>query len=232
MFLGFWNTAKANKENILYTIVTIFLLERVRRGWNRIGERGRSLDLPAEVIERRQHGFAFRAAALYALPLLLPTVKYFYRSIDELARYVGGLEVLSNLWALALVALVVEGFLSVLIYNLLGIYVERMNSALGFFGAIGRSVVDGSRLAVNAGRARVRAGVSAGVLASEGVGRRIVTGTRMVGAGLADGSLQAAAWLLSGVRRGPVRLAGTARRLPARACRLVASRRAAFKQVS
>jgi hypothetical protein len=26
MFLGLWNTARANKENIFYTILTIFLL--------------------------------------------------------------------------------------------------------------------------------------------------------------------------------------------------------------
>jgi len=47
--------------------------------------------------------------------------------------------------------LATELFLAVVIYNLLGIYVERMNGALGFFRKIGRSVVDGSRLAVQAG---------------------------------------------------------------------------------
>jgi hypothetical protein len=132
-------------------------------------------------------------------------------------------------WALAGVALVVEGFLAVLIYNLLGIYVDRMNAALGFFRAIGRSVVDGSRLAVNAGRARIHAGASAGVRASEDVGRGIVTGARMVGTGLVQGTREAVVWSLAAARRSPRRLAGVARVVPERARRLLASQLAVFK---
>lgn len=199
MLLGFWNTAKANKENIIYTVLTIFLLERVRRGWNRIAARARAANLPAEDAERRQQWFAFRAALLYALPLVLPGVKYFYRSVDELSGYVHGLGVLSSLWALAAVTLATEALLAVVIYNLLGIYIERMNAALGFFRSMGRSVVDGSKLAVDAARAGARASASAG----ESVGRGIVTGARMVGDGLlcAGRDLALAAWRLPGRAR-------------------------------
>jgi len=148
---GFFSVARANKENILYTIVTIFLLERVRRGWNRIDARGRNQNQARDTVERRQQWFMFGAAFLYALPFVVPVVKYLYRSVDELSGYVPGLVVLSSVWAFALVALATELFLAVVIYNLLGIYVDRMNSALGFFRKIGRSVVDGSKLAVQAG---------------------------------------------------------------------------------
>jgi hypothetical protein len=148
MFLGIWNTARANKENIFYTILTIFLLERVRRGWNRIEEKGRARNATGDEIERKQQTFTFGAALLYALLFLLPAVKYVYRSIDELSQYVSGLAVLDNLWAFFAVLLLTEALLAIVIYNLLGIYVERMNGALGLFRKLGRSVVDGSRVAV------------------------------------------------------------------------------------
>jgi hypothetical protein len=150
MVFGLWNKARANKENIFYTVLTIFLLERVRRGWNRIESRGRGQNLGIEEIERRQHSFVFRAALLYALPFLLPLVKYVYRSIEELTQFVPGLSALYNVWALLVVVVVTEAVLAVVLYNLLGIYVERMNSALGFFRKLGRSVVDGSKVAAQA----------------------------------------------------------------------------------
>jgi len=149
MFFGIWDKARANKENIFYTILTIFLLERVRRGWNRIEDKGRAGNRSSDEIERRQQTFTFAAALLYALPFLLPTVKYIYRSIDELSQYVGGLAVLNNVWAFFVVLVLAQALLSVIIYNLLGIYVDRMNGALGFFKKLGRSVVDGSRVAVH-----------------------------------------------------------------------------------
>ncbi|MGD8414327.1 MAG: hypothetical protein PVF33_08850 [Candidatus Latescibacterota bacterium] len=150
MFFGIWDKARANKENIFYTIVTIFLLERVRRGWNRIEAKGKTNNCSAEEIERRQQTFTFGAALLYALPFLLPAVKYVYRSIAELSLYVPGLSVLNNLWAFFVVLILAEALLSLIIYNLLGIYVERMNGALGFFKKLGRSVVDGSKVAAHA----------------------------------------------------------------------------------
>ena len=150
MFFGIWNKARANKENIFYTILTIFLLERVRRGWNRIETKGRTDNHSVDEIERRQQTFTFTAAVLYALPFLLPAVKYIYRSIAELSQYVPGLSVLNNVWAFFAIVIAVEVLLSILIYNLLGIYVEHMNAALGFFRKLGRSVVDGSRVAVHA----------------------------------------------------------------------------------
>ncbi|MCK5408323.1 MAG: hypothetical protein KAJ37_12730 [Candidatus Krumholzibacteria bacterium] len=148
MFFGIWNTARANKENIFYSILTIFLLERVRRGWNRIEARGRENNLSALEITRKQQTFTFNAALLYALPFLLPTVKYIFRSMDELSQYVSGLAALNNVWVFVGLLVLTEALLSIVIYNLLGIYVERMNGALGFFKKIGRSVVDGSRVAV------------------------------------------------------------------------------------
>jgi hypothetical protein len=149
MLFGIWDKARANKENIFYTILTIFLLERVRRGWNRIEADGKSGNRTPDEIERKQQTFTFGAALLYALPFLLPTVKYIYRSISELSQYVSGLSVLNNLWAFFVVLLLTETLLSILIYNLLGIYIERMNGALGFFRKLGRSVVDGSKVAVH-----------------------------------------------------------------------------------
>lgn len=176
MFLGIWDKARANKENIFYTILTIFLLERVRRGWNRIESRGKADKRPAGEIERRQQTFTFGAALLYALPFLLPTVKYIYRSIAELSEYVGGLTALNNVWAFVAVVVAVEALLSLVIYNLLGIYVERMNGALGLFRKLGRSVVDGSRVAVHTvgveAPARVYGGVRGAVVATAGSAAR------------------------------------------------------------
>jgi len=160
--IGILNTARANKENIFYTILTVFLLERVRRGWNRIDSRGREHNLDTGVIERRQQNFAFRASCLYAVPLVIPAVKYIYRSVGELAQYVDGLSALSSIWAFAGVVIITEVFLAVVIYNLLGIYVERMNGALGFFRTIGRSVRDGSKLAAQTGGSVANATVRAG----------------------------------------------------------------------
>lgn len=148
MFIGIWDRARANKENIFYTVLTIFLLERVRRGWNRIGDKGKATNRSTQEIERKQQWFTYRAALLYALPFVLPAVKYIYRSMDELSQYVNGLSVLNGLWAFFVILVLTEGFLSIIIYNLLGIYVERMNGALGFFRKLGRSVVDGSKTAV------------------------------------------------------------------------------------
>jgi hypothetical protein len=97
--LGVWNTARANKENILYAIVTIVLLERVRTGWNRLETEGRRRGLIASDIERRQSRFLVKAAVLYGLLLVLPVVKYIFRSIEELSWTVEGLAVLKSMWA-------------------------------------------------------------------------------------------------------------------------------------
>jgi hypothetical protein len=75
-----------------------------------------------------------------------------------------------------------ELFLSIVIYNLLGIYVDRMNGALGFFRKIGRSVVDGSRIAVAVGGQaprRVAVGVRDAVRDAARAGRVVlaVSGT-------------------------------------------------------
>jgi hypothetical protein len=163
MFFGIWDKARANKENIFYTIVTIFLLERVRRGWNRIEAKGKSNNHSADEIERRQQTFTFGAALLYSLPFLLPTVKYVYRSIAELSQYVHGLTALNNVWAFFAVLILAEAVLSIIIYNLLGIYVDRMNGALGFFKHLGRSVVDGSKVAVYAVGVEAPARIYSGV---------------------------------------------------------------------
>ncbi|MEE9270324.1 MAG: hypothetical protein V3V49_08680 [Candidatus Krumholzibacteria bacterium] len=148
MFFGFWNSARANKENILYAIVTVLLFERVRTGWNKLASSGRRDGLPVERVEKRQRRLVVKASLLYALPLLLPVIKYIYRSIEELAWSVPGLLVLKSTWAFWGLLLVTECFLALVLYHLLKIYVERMNVAIGFFKAMGRNVVDGFRPAV------------------------------------------------------------------------------------
>ena len=174
MFFGIWDKARANKENIFYTILTIFLLERVRRGWNRIESKGRTENRSVDEIDRRQQTFTFGAAVLYAIPFLLPMVKYIYRSIAELSQYIPGLSVLNNVWVLFVLLIAVEALLSILIYNLLGIYVERMNGALGFFRKLGRSVVDGSKMAVHT------VGVEAPSRLYGGIRSRVVTAASSV----------------------------------------------------
>ncbi|UCG50591.1 MAG: hypothetical protein JSW58_10310 [Candidatus Latescibacterota bacterium] len=151
MFFGFWNTARNNKENILYTFVTIFLLERVRTGWNRIHSRGQKEGTEPARIQQRQHALVVKAAFLYALPFLLPLVKYIYRSIDELSWSVQGLVILKTTPAFFIVLVLTECFLAVVIYNLLRIYIEKMNAAVGFFTKIGRNIWDGSKAAVQVG---------------------------------------------------------------------------------
>lgn len=148
MFFGFWNKTRAHKENIIYAIVTIFLLERVRTRWNGIEREGKGDGVSRSDIGRRQDRLVVEASFLYALPLLLPVLKYIYRSIEELSWSVPGLVALKNMWVFAGILLVTECFLALVIYNLLRIYVERMNAATGFFTKIGRDIWDGSKTAV------------------------------------------------------------------------------------
>jgi hypothetical protein len=64
------------------------------------------------------------------------------------------------------------------IYNLLRVYIDRMNAAIGFFAAIGRNIWDGSKAAVQVGtNATTR--VVGGVKSTAG---RAKTGIRRVGA--------------------------------------------------
>ena len=141
MFFGVWNSARANKANILYALVTVFLLERVRTGWNRLESAGRRHDLGPDQIEKKQKRLVVGASLLYALPLLLPVIKYIYRSIEELSWSVPGLLALKNAWAFWGLVFATECFLALIIYHLLVIYVDRMNAAVGFFKAIGRNAV-------------------------------------------------------------------------------------------
>jgi hypothetical protein len=150
MLFGVLNTARNNKENIFYAILTIFLLERVRTGWNKIHSHARKQDVvvPAATVRRRQTELVMKAAFLYALLPLLPVVKYIYRSIEELAWSVPGLLVLKTTPAFFAILVLAECFLAIVIFNLLRIYIERMNTAIGFFTKIGRNIWDGSKAAV------------------------------------------------------------------------------------
>jgi len=151
MFFGVLNTARNNKENIFYAILTIFLLERVRTGWNKIQSRAHKQNIEPPAVRRRQNEFVMKAAFLYALLPLLPVVKYIYRSIEELSWSVPGLAVLKTTPAFFVILVLAECFLAVVIFNLLRIYIERMNTAIGFFSKIGRNIWDGSKAAVHAG---------------------------------------------------------------------------------
>jgi len=195
MFLGF---LKDNKENIFYTILTVFLLERVRTRWNRIESEGRRAGTPRQEVDQRQRVFATKAAALYALPFLLPVLKYIYRSIDELSWSVQGLAVLKNLWAFLTITVLVECFICIVIYNLLLIYIDRMNAALGFFAKIGRNIYDGSKSAIQM---------------SGDMGSRVVTGIRRASSSAVRRTRKAAS---TSARRAATRAATRARELGAR----------------
>ncbi len=151
MFFGFLNKARDNKENIFYAIVTIVLLERVRTGWNKLESAGRKVGTAPDDIRWNQWKFLVKASLLYALPFLLPIVKYIYRSIDELSWSVQGLVVLKSTWVFFTVVGLTEFFVAIVIFNLLKVYVDRMNSAIGFFTKIGRNIWDGSKMAVQVG---------------------------------------------------------------------------------
>jgi hypothetical protein len=174
MFFGVWNKARDNKENIIYAIVTIVLLERVRTAWNKADSDGRKRGLPAARIEMLQRNLVIKASMLYGVLLVLPIVKYIFRSIEELSWTIQGLAVLKSTWAFFAVVLLTELFLAVVIYNLLRVYVDRMNAAVGFFTAIGRNIWDGSKMAVQVGSdvgSRVAGGVrSAASRARSGIG--------------------------------------------------------------
>lgn len=170
MFFGVWNKARDNKESIFYAIVTIFLLERVRTAWNRTEREGRKCGLAQRDIGLGQNRLLTKAAFLYALPFLLPTLKYLYRSIEELSWSVPGLLFFKSTWVFLIILIATECFLALIIYNLLKIYIDRMNSAVGLFSKIGRNIWDGSRNVVQAG---VQAGIRAGVRASVDVRSRI-----------------------------------------------------------
>jgi hypothetical protein len=178
MFFGVWNRTRANKENIVYAIVTIVLLERVRTGWNKIGSNARKAGIAKKETDTRQDRLVMKAAFLYALPLLLPVVKYIYRSIEELSWTVQGLVVLKSTWVFFGIVALTECFLAIVIYNLLKIYIDRMNAAIGFFAKIGRDIWDGSRTAVQVGSERVVGGVRSLKLGARGVTRLLTRKSR------------------------------------------------------
>ena len=66
---GFFGRARRNWEGIVYAIISIFLLERVRTGWNRIERAGRKNDIDVVAIRRRQH-MALTTASILACKLL------------------------------------------------------------------------------------------------------------------------------------------------------------------
>ncbi|UCH85162.1 MAG: hypothetical protein JSW50_05590 [Candidatus Latescibacterota bacterium] len=150
MFFGVLNTARNNKENIFYAVLTIFLLERVRTGWNKVQSRANKQNIEPPAVRRRQNELVMKAAFLYALLPLLPVVKYIYRSIEELSWSVPGLVVLKTTPAFFVILVLAECFLAIVIFNLLRIYIDRMNTAIGFFSKIGRNIWDGSKAAVQA----------------------------------------------------------------------------------
>lgn len=184
MLFGFLNKARDNKENIFYAIVTIVLLERVRTGWNKLESLGRKAGKAPDDIRWNQWKFLVKASLLYALPFLLPAVKYIYRSIDELSWSVQGLVVLKSTWVFFVVVGLTEFFVAIVIFNLLKVYIDRMNSAISFFTKIGRNIWDGSKMAVQVGG---------------NVGSRVVGGVR----GLATGTMKLTGKAAGGVLRVP-----------------------------
>jgi hypothetical protein len=188
MFFGFFNKARDNKENILYAIVTIVLLERVRTGWNRLESLGRKKGMAPDDIRWGQWKYLVNASLLYALPFLLPVVKYIFRSIDELSWTVQGLVVLKSTWVFFVVVVLAECFIAIVIFNVLKIYIDRMNTATGFFTKIGRNIWDGSKMAVQV---------------SGDVGGRVVGGIRGLGTGVWKFARKTAGKTRAGVLRAP-----------------------------
>ena len=198
MFFGVLNTARNNKENIFYAILTIFLLERVRTGWNKIQSRAHKQNIEPPAVRRRQNEFVMKAAFLYALLPLLPVVKYIYRSIEELAWSVPGLLVLKTTPAFFVILLLTECFLAVVIFNLLRIYIDRMNAATNFFTKIGRNIWDGSKAAVQV---------------SSNVGSRVAGGLKSVSTGAVSTATGAWSRTKSASRRSATKLLRSPRAL-------------------
>jgi hypothetical protein len=184
MLFGVWNKARDNKESIFYAVLTVFLLERVRTAWNKIASNGRKHEIEPRVSRSRQSRLLIKAALLYALPLLLPVLKYIYRSIEELSWSVQGLMVLKGTWAFLIILVITEFFLALIVYNLLRIYIDRMNAAIGFFTKIGRNIWDGSRMAVQVGSSRFIGGVRTVSTASWSTMRTTVRKTGTILGGL------------------------------------------------
>ncbi|MCD4782092.1 MAG: hypothetical protein K8S27_16325 [Candidatus Omnitrophica bacterium] len=146
--MNFLKTAKDKKESIIYTVLTIVLMESVRIKCNRIENHGKKNNLTTLQITKRQNKFIFKASLLYSLLLLLPTSNYISNSIQKLFSNVE-VHFFKSFWFPVLILIISEVFLSIIILSLLKLYVEKMNKALGFFKKIGRSVWDGSKLVVS-----------------------------------------------------------------------------------
>ena len=188
MFFVFFNKARDNKENIFYAVVTIVLLERVRTGWNRLESLGRKKGTAPDDIRWGQWKFLVNASLLYALPFLLPVVKYIFRSIDELSWTVQGLVVLKSTWVFFVVVVLAECFIAIVIFNLLKIYIDRMNTAMGFFTKIGRNIWDGSKMAVQV---------------SGDLGGRVIGGIRGLGSGVLKFTKKTVRKTTTGILRAP-----------------------------
>jgi|GEM_PF-2872272 len=191
MLMELFGPIRAHRRGIVSTIVALFLLERVRRGWNRISRRMHAAHHSRQRVESAQQGYLFRAALLYAVPFVLPTVKYLYRSASELSTYVHTPALVSSGWVLAGVCISVELFIAVIAYNLLGIYVERVNCTVAPIERVGRSVVGTSRGVVRAGNSvRRYAAGRAQVVATSSLRTGYAVAARVPGA--ATGAVRAA----------------------------------------
>ncbi len=124
MIQAVFASLRAHRRGIVTTLVTILLLERVRRGCRRIERAAREAGEDEARTRSRRDAFLFRAALLYAAPFVLPVVKYLYRSAAELGRWVDFGAGASSPWVFAGVVAAAWGFLAVVAFNLLGIYVE------------------------------------------------------------------------------------------------------------
>ncbi|MBU1043252.1 MAG: hypothetical protein KJ915_02500 [Candidatus Omnitrophica bacterium] len=119
-------------------------------GYNKIEDSGRRNNINDAIILNKQRFLLGGSSLLYALLFLLPILTYVYNCIGDLCFHVKALEFLKSIPFFFIILFLIEGFLATVIYNFLKIYIEKMNTAIGFFKKIGRSVRDGSKLAVQA----------------------------------------------------------------------------------
>lgn len=159
--MGILKKANENKESIIYTILTIVFLECVRIEYNKIQSSGEKNNLNGDEIYGKQKYLTIKASLIYSLIFLLPLSKYVSNSIQQLFSNVD-LQIFKTLFFPIAVIIFSEIFLAVVIFNLLGLYIKKMNTALNFFKTIRRSIVDGSKIVADGVRKPMESGMAIG----------------------------------------------------------------------
>ncbi len=145
----FMNLRK-NKENIIYFIVSLLLLETVRVKYNKLVQKEQFEKQAGGSVVRRQKMLLMKASFLYAIFLFWLMFDYFTTLSGKISLVYPQAHYLKTNMALFLNGILSYGLTAWLIRFLLELYIMKMNEAFGFWKKLGRSAIDGTKAIVHA----------------------------------------------------------------------------------